>query len=100
MINLFKKKKIVLNYPVDFAFVEFTRQAIRLGVEDDSNKIIKRFFINRFGNYEVKIYKYTEERAYNLKEIFGIPIYDKTKKTKFPVLFEVLPGEVQFEQER
>ena len=86
-----------LNYPNDFALVDFTQHAMRLGVKDDKNKIIKRYTVNRFGNYQLKKYRYSEERIFVLQEVHKIPIFDKTKlNVRFPVHSRILPGEAQF----
>lgn len=88
-------------YPSDFAIIDFTKIAVRLGVKDDRNKIIYRYTVNRFGNYDLKKYRYSEERVYLLKEIHKVPVFDKTKKDiRFPVYSRILPGEIVFTQQR
>jgi hypothetical protein len=90
-----------MGYPQDFAIVDFTKIALRLGVKDDSNKIIYRYSLNRFGNYYLRKYRYSEERVHLLKEIHKVPIFDKTKKDiRFPVYSRILPGEIIFTQSR
>lgn len=84
-------------YPSDFAIIDFSKIASRLGVKDDRNKVIFRYFVNRFGNYELKKYRYSEERVFILKEIQKIPFFDKTKlNIRFPVYSRVMPGEAKF----
>lgn len=86
-----------LNYPADFGIVDFSPIAQQRGIKGDSNKLIYRYFLNSFGNTTVKTYRYSEERVEALKEIHGIPIFDKTQKeAKFPVYSRILPGEIRF----
>jgi len=91
------RKESVTNYPSDFAIIDFSKVALRLGVKDDRNKIILRYFVNGFGNYELKKYRFSEERVFLLGEIHKIPVFDKTKKDmRFPVYSRISPGEVVF----
>ena len=84
-------------YPRDFAIIDFSKIAFRLGMKDDKNKIILRYFRNRFGNYQLKKYRYSEERVHVLSKIHKIPFFDKTKKdVRFPVHSRIMPGEVAF----
>lgn len=100
-IKLLFGKKPKLGYPSDFAIIDYTNVARKLGVKDDANKIIYRYHINRFGNYELKKYRYSEERVHLLMDIHKIPVFDKTKKDiRFPVYSKILPGEIVFNQER
>jgi len=86
-----------LSYPRDFAIIDFSKISLRLGVKDDKNKVILRYFINKFGNYELKKYRYSEERVHLLREIHKIPIFDKTKlNLRFPVYSRISPGEAKF----
>lgn len=86
-----------LRYPNDFAIIDYSAVAKELGVRGDRNKVITRFFMNRFNNLEARKYRYSEARVFTLQEIQKVPIYDKTKeKPRFPVFSRVLPGEVQF----
>ncbi len=86
-----------LSYPNDFAIVDFSRISLRLGVKDDRNKVILRYFVNRFGNFELKKYRYSEERVHLLKEVHKIPVFDKTKlDLRFPVYSRISPGEAKF----
>ena len=102
LLNLsFGKKNFTQNFPADFAIIDFTKIAIRLGIKDDRNKVIYRYTINNFGNYILKKYLYSEERVKVLQEIHQIPIYDKTKKDiRFPVYSRITPGEATFTQIR
>ncbi len=93
----FYGKKEQLNYPQDFAIIDFSKVSLRLGVKDDKNKVILRYFINKFRNYELRKYRYSEERVHLLKEIHKIPIFDKTKlDLRFPVYSRISPGEAKF----
>ena len=84
-------------YPRDFAIIDFSKIAFRLGMKDDKNKIILRYFVNRFGNYELKKYRYSEERVHVLSQIPKIPFFNKTKKdVRFPVYSRIMPGEATF----
>ena len=94
---IFGRKQKSSDYPQDFAVVDFSKVALRLGVKDDRNKIILRYFINEFGNYEQKKYRYSEERVQLLREIHKIPVFDKTKQDmRFPVYSKISPGEIAF----
>lgn len=94
---IFGKKQEYLDYPSDFAIVDFSKFSLRLGVKDDRNKIILRYFVNQFGNFELKKYRYSEERVHLLREVHNIPVFDKTKKDlRFPVYSRISPGEAQF----
>jgi len=84
-------------YPSDYAIINFSKIAFRLGMTDDKNKIIYRYFVNKFGNVELKKYRYSEERVSVLREIHRIPIFDKTKQDlKFQVYSKINPGEATF----
>lgn len=97
LINLFRGRQPPSYFPRDWAVIEFTSHALNLGVKGDKNKIIRRFFINKFGKIEEKRYRYSPERVYALQEIHKVPVYDKTTvDIKFPIYSRVLPGEVQF----
>lgn len=94
-------KEPIPNYPGDFALIDFSPIAFRLGVRDNKNKIISRYFINEYGNIEIKKYPYSEERVALLKEIHKIPVYDKTQReVRFPVFSHTMPGEAIFTQDR
>ena len=95
------KKEEALNYPSDFAIVDFSKIALRLGVKDDRNKIILRYFVNEFGNFELKKYRFSEERVHLLTEVHKIPVFDKTKQDmRFPVYSRISPGEITFNVSR
>lgn len=98
LINfLFRKKK--LDYPNDFAMIDYSPIALENGIRDDQNKIITRFFYNRYGNLTKEEYRYSEETAYVIEEVRGIPIHDKTKKKqRFPVFSRILPSEISYER--
>lgn len=99
--NLFSKQVEDINYPADFAIIDFTSAAINLGIKDDRNKIISRNTVNEYGNYATKNYEYSEQQIKVLQEIHKIPIYDKTKgDIRFPVYSTIIPGEATFTQSR
>lgn len=86
-----------MQYPGDFGIIDYSPIAKELGVKGDRNKIIFRYFINRYGNIDLRKYRYSEARVFTLQKLHKIPIFDKTKqKTLFPVFARILPGEVQF----
>ena len=96
-IVIFGRKKEHLNYPADFAIIDFSKISLRLGVNDDRNKVILRYTVNEFGNYELKKYRYSEERVSLLQEVHKIPVFDKTKQDlRFPVYSRISPGEAKF----
>lgn len=97
IMGWFQKKQLQTEYPSDFAIIDFSKIAFRLGMKDNKNKVILRYFVNRFGNYDLKKYRYSEERVYVLSKIHKIPFFDKTKKEiRFPVYSKIMPGEATF----
>lgn len=100
VVSLFHRRE-KLDYPGDFAIIDFSQLAQQRGLKQDRNKVISRYFMNRFGNMKVKKYRYSEERVQALKIIHKIPIYDRTKKeNKFPVFARILPQEIRFIESR
>jgi hypothetical protein len=96
IISIFIRKK-ELKYPADFALIDFSPIALQRGLKGNRNKLIYRHFINRFGNMDLKILRYSEERVSSLRVIHKIPIYDKTQKeARFPVFAKILPGEASY----
>ncbi|MEA3248153.1 MAG: hypothetical protein U9Q73_00430 [Nanoarchaeota archaeon] len=84
-------------YPRDFAIIDFSKIAFRLGIKDDKNKVILRYSVNNFGNLELKKHRYSEERKHVLSQIHKIPFFDKTKQAvRFPVYSKIMPGEATF----
>ena len=55
MFNLIFRKKEELQYPDEIAIVDYTPTALENGIKDNRNKIIKRYFYNKFGNLQPKI---------------------------------------------
>ena len=97
--NLFGKKK-ELSYPDDFAEITFSEVALERGIEDDQNKIITRYFFDRFGMRTEKKYRYSRERVNALREIHRIPIFDRTQENQtFPLFFHSNPSEASFKTE-
>ena len=95
---VFGKKKQELEYPSDFAIIDYSSVALENGIKDDQNKVIYRYKYDRFGYLlEVKEYHYTKEVLYALEEIHQIPVYDKTQKeARFPIFGKILPQEVSY----
>jgi len=94
--NMFKKE-VRLNYPDDFAIVKFSDIAFENGIKGDSNKIIKRYFYDNFGNLKNKKYRYSQERISVLREVLNIPIFDKTEEElTFPVIGKIGLGVIKF----
>lgn len=95
MKNLFKKKE-GLDYPNDFAIIKFSEVAFDSGIKGNSNKIIERYYYNGDGNLNVKKYRYSQERAFALRES-GVPIFDKTEQElTFPVAGRIELGVIRF----
>ena len=95
--NLFAGKQRENGYPRDYEISTLSNIAIGMGMKDDSNKVILRYIINKFGNYELKKYRYSEERVSVLSNIHKIPFFDKTRKgVRFPVYSRITPGESTF----
>ena len=93
--NIFKKKE-ELDYPNDFAIIKFTGVAFESGVQGDSNKIIERCYYDSMGNLKTKKYRYSQERAFSLRES-GVPIFDKTEQElTFPIVGRIELGVVKF----
>lgn len=93
--KIFKKKEYY--YPREFCIIDYSSLALSFGVRDNRNKIISRYFVNDFGNLEVKTYPYSEELVSVLQEENHIPFYDKTtKKIKLPIFARILPSEISF----
>jgi len=94
---IFGRKEPKLEYPSDFAIIDYSKVSLRIGAKDDRNKLILRYFVNHFSNFELKKYRYSEERVNLLKEIHKIPVFDKTKQDqRFPVYSRINPGEVKY----
>jgi len=85
-------------YPYDFCIIDYSVIAKQNGIKDEQNKIIFRYFFDEYGNRKIKKYPYTKQRAFALKEVHNIPIFDKTiqKETGFPVFGKILPSEVEW----
>lgn len=96
ILNIFKKEE-KLNYPDEFMIIKFTEVAFESGVKDDSNKIIERYFYDKYGNLKMKKYRYSPERVASLRECFEIPAYDKTEEElTFPIIGRIKLGVVKF----
>jgi len=91
-------KKEAPHYPSDWAMVDWSSGALENGITDNHNKIITRFFYNKFGYLKTKVYPFSEPRVYALRTIHKVPVYDKTifKKQRFPVYGRITPSEAKF----
>ena len=78
--NLFKKKQGEEIYPPSFLLVTYTKFALEDGTQDDSNKVIIRYFTDKFGNQTEQRYRYSPERLNSLRNTYKIPVYDKTRE--------------------
>lgn len=95
------EKKQSLGYPREFLIINYSPHALRVGSKSDQTKVIYRYFLNKYGNSEIKEYPYSQERVYTLQKTHSIPAWDKTKqKTKFPVFSTITPGEIKLSLER
>ncbi len=96
MFNFLRKKQHV-PYPNDFGIIDWTPLSLSRGLKGNRNKIIYRYFINHFGNRELKKYRYSEERVQALIQIHRIPIFDKTRQNPIlPIYAKILPGEASY----
>lgn len=96
ILDFFSKKQPPAKYPASFGIIDWSPVALELGVKGDRNKLIFWYRKNRFGNVEVKKYRYSQERVFTLQNVHKIPIFDKTKlEARYPVFARVLPGETQ-----
>ncbi len=94
--ELFRKKQ-ELNYPPSFYIIKFSDTAFEMGVRDDSNKIIEVYSYDSLGNLQTKKYRYSPERVYSLREVYGIPGYDRTgEELTFPIVGKIEMGVVKF----
>lgn len=101
IINFFKRllgiEEKEIEYPDDFAIVDFSAIALRKNIRDDQNKIIYRYFNDGYGNVILKKYRYDKQRLKALQEIHSIPIFDKTRQEpRFPVFGKILPSEIEY----
>lgn len=92
-----KKDKEELQYPSEFLMVTYTKYAIEDGTEDDSNKIIIRYWWDKFDNRRATRYRYTPERLDSLRKVYRIPVHDKTKsEILLPIFAKLNPSEIKF----
>lgn len=81
-----------LRYPIPYAIVKYTSSALEKNIQDDQNKLIYKYFYNKYGNLDLKKYKYSQAMI-NIIRNQGVPVYDKTKSPQqFPVFVEELPA--------
>lgn len=96
ILNIFRKRRPT-RYPASFGLIDWSPISIELGIKGDRNKLIYWYKRNRFGNVEIRKYRYSEERVHTLQTIHKIPIFDKTKlEGRYPIFARVLPGETSF----
>ncbi len=93
----FFRRKEETSYPDDFAIIRFTRVAFESGIKDDSNKVIERYYYDSMGNLKIKKYRYSPERVFSLRDVLGVPVYDRTEKElEFPITGKIEMGIVKF----
>lgn len=96
--RIFGKKEIP-SYPNEFAIIDFTEVAKKEGIKDNQNKIIYHYYIDKLGFRQVKKYKYSEAMIYSIKEIYKIPMIDKTKiEEGFPIYGKVELSKVRYKK--
>lgn len=85
------------SYPPDFAIIDFSPIAKQNGIFDEQNKIIYRYFFDKYGNRTIKKYRYSRARIHSFQEVLKIPIFNKTiKEEVLPVFAKILPREIQY----
>lgn len=97
-IKWFKKEE-ELEYPPEFAIVDFSPTALEKNLKDNYNKIIKIYSFDFHGDRTVKIYPYSLEMVKTLEEVRKIPVFDRTtyfKDEKFPVYARIQPMEARY----
>lgn len=98
-LNPFKKKKqeAKLEWSSHFLMVVYSSYATEDGTEDDSNKLIIRRFVDKFGYFVDETYRFSKERLQALQDTYGIPFIDRTDEIpKLPVFGRIFPGEIRF----
>ena len=97
LMNLFKKKESEESYPASFLLVTYTKYALEDGTQDDSNKVIIRYYLGNFGNQREQRYRYSPERLDSLTKVYKIPVYNKTKEDiLFPIFARMIPNELKW----
>lgn len=84
-------------FPEKFMIIDYSSIALENNILNDQNKIIYLYSFNFLTNdYNIKKYRYSEERLSAMIETYRIPFYDKTRqKQRFPIFSRVLPSEVE-----
>jgi len=87
----------VPDYPNQFAIIDFSPIAKENGITDNQNKVIYRYISNEGRIFLLKKYRYSLARVNSLKEIYKIPIFDKTRiKQVLPMYGKVYLSEVRY----
>ena len=86
-------------YPREYALVDFTNQAKREGIRNDQNKIIKHYFVDKYGFRKLNKYRYSKAMIYSLIEVKKIPIIDLTMiEETLPVFSKVFPSRISYKE--
>lgn len=97
LTKMFNKEKPMPPYPIPFAIVIHTAPALEMGIKDDQNKMIVKYFYDKYGNVVTKRYAFSPQRVWTFEQVQRIPVYDKTTgEDRFPVFARPLPMEVEF----
>lgn len=101
IIKIFKRIlgiKEELSYPIPCCFIDFTNESKRNNIKDDENKIIIKYYLNKFGNLANKRFKYSEAFV-NIQVKHGIPVFDRTKEEqKFVVISVRDPAQIKIQR--
>ena len=85
------------NYPNQFGIIDFSPIAKENGIIDNQNKVIYRYISNDGRIFLLKKYRYSLARINSLKEIYKMPIFDKTRiKQILPIHGKVYLSEVEY----
>src|SRR3990167_5935545 len=96
IFEFFRGEKIP-DYPNDFAIVNYSEDALKVGIKNNQNKFITRYYYNQYGYLQTRTYPFSEPRVFAFKSILRIPVLDKTQKEpRFPVYHRISPSEVKF----
>lgn len=87
-------KEGYLDFPNEFVLIDFSSVAKQEGIRDDQNKIIYWYSI-KYGKRVVEKIRYHPARVKIIKDVYNIPIMDKTNKEEIlPIFARSLPSEL------